>query len=49
MADQLCTPQELATFLDQDLITAKANLAIEVATAVVQSLVGERVVDDYPA
>lgn len=48
MADQLCTPEELATFLDQDLITVKASLAIEVATAVVQSLVGERIVGDYP-
>jgi hypothetical protein len=49
MADQLCTPTDLAGFLDQDVITAKAEIVIEAATAVVQSLVDERIVGAYPA
>lgn len=49
MADQLCTPVDLANFLDEDIDTARAVLVIEAATAVVQSLVGERIVGDRPA
>jgi hypothetical protein len=48
MADQLCTPSDLAGFMEKDLVTASAILAIETATAIVQSLALERIVGDYP-
>lgn len=48
MADQLCTPTDLAALLDKDLYTEQAIVVIEAATAVVQSLVGERIVGAYP-
>lgn len=44
MADQLVTPSELASHMQQDLDTATATLAIEVATGVVQAAVGQRLV-----
>jgi hypothetical protein len=44
MADQLVTPSELASFLQQDLDTASATLAIEMATGKVQGAAGQRLV-----
>lgn len=50
MADQLATPEDLASALQRELDTASAILAIEVATAVIQVACGGRrivrVVDD---
>jgi hypothetical protein len=50
MADQLATPEDLASVLQQDLDRATAELLIECATAVVQSAAGRQrilqVVDD---
>ena len=40
MADQLVTPEDLASFLQQDLDLATATLLIEAATAVVQEAAG---------
>lgn len=40
MADQLATPEDLASFLQQDLDLATATLLIEAATAVVQDAAG---------
>lgn len=40
MADQLATPEDLASFLQQDLDLATATLLIEAATAVVQEAAG---------
>lgn len=45
MADQLVTPSELASFLQQDLDTATATLLIEVATGKIQSACGQRLID----
>lgn len=44
MADQLATPADLASLLQQDVDTATATLLIEVATAVVQGVTGQRIV-----
>jgi hypothetical protein len=44
MADQLVTPSELASFLQQDVDTATANLLINLATAKVQAACGQRLV-----
>lgn len=44
MADQLVTPEELASFLQQDLDTATATLLIEMATGKVQAACGQRLV-----
>lgn len=44
MADQLATPSDLASFLQQDLDTATATLLVEAATAVVQAVTGQRIV-----
>ena len=44
MADQLVTPSELASFLQQDLDTATATLLIELAAGKVQAAVGQRLV-----
>lgn len=44
MADQLVTPTELASFMQQDLDTASATLVIELATAKVQNAAGQRIV-----
>lgn len=44
MADQLATPADLASLLQQDVDTATATLLIEVGTAVVQATVGQRLV-----
>jgi hypothetical protein len=44
MADQLVTPEELASFLQQDLDTATATLLIELATGKVQAAAGQRLV-----
>jgi hypothetical protein len=50
VADQLCTPSDLASLLQQDLDASTALLLVECATAVVQSAAGGqrivRVVDD---
>lgn len=50
MADQLCTPEDLASALQSDLDLATATLWIEAATAVVQQAAGNqrivRVTDD---
>jgi hypothetical protein len=40
MADQLATPEDLASFLQQDLDLSTATLLVEVATAVVQQAAG---------
>jgi len=40
MADQLATPESLASLLQQDLDASTANLVIEAATAAVQAAVG---------
>ena len=45
MADQLASPSDLASLLQQDLDAATATLVLEAATAVVQSLVGQRIVE----
>lgn len=45
MADQLATPEDLASFLQQDLDLATATLLIEAATAVVQAASGQRIVE----
>jgi hypothetical protein len=44
MADQLATPEDLASLLQRDLDTASAVLALEVSTAVVQAAAGQRIV-----
>jgi hypothetical protein len=44
MADQLATPEDLASLLQQDLDAATADLLIECATSVVQALVGQRLI-----
>jgi hypothetical protein len=44
MADQLVTPSELASFLQQDLDTATATLLINLATAKVQAACGQRLI-----
>lgn len=50
MADQLCTPADLASLLQQDLDASTATLLVECATAVVQEAAGlqriVQVVDD---
>ncbi len=43
MADQLATPEDLAALVQADVDTASATLAIEVGTAVVQAVVGHRI------
>ena len=46
MADQLATPADLASLLQQDLDASTANLLIECATAVVQDVAGgQRIVE----
>lgn len=44
MADMLVTVPELASVMQQDLDTATATLAIELATGAVQSAAGQRIV-----
>jgi|SRR5690349_23070007 len=44
MADQLATPSDLASLLQQDVDTATATLLIEASTAVVQAVTGQRIV-----
>jgi hypothetical protein len=44
MADQLATPSDLASALQQDVDTSTATLLIECATAVVQEAAGQRIV-----
>lgn len=44
MADMLVTVPELASLLQQDVDTATATLAIEIATGAVQSVAGQRIV-----
>jgi hypothetical protein len=44
MADQLATPSDLASALQSDLDASTANLLLECATAVVQAIVGQRIV-----
>ncbi len=43
MADMFATAEDLASYLQKDLDTASATLAIEVATAVIQAAVGQRI------
>ncbi len=44
MADQLATPQDLASLLQKDLDAATATLLVEISTAAVQATVGQRLV-----
>lgn len=44
MADQLCTPADLASAIQQDLDASTATLWVEVGTAVVQEAAGQRIV-----
>lgn len=44
MADMLATPADLASLLQRDVDTATATLLIEAATAVVQGVTGQRLV-----
>lgn len=44
MADQLATPSDLASLLQQDVDTATATLLIETATGIVQTVAGQRIV-----
>lgn len=44
MADQLATPADLASLLQEGVDTATATLLIEAATAVVQGVTGQRIV-----
>lgn len=44
MADMLVTVPELASVMQQDLDTATATLAVEIATGAVQSAAGQRIV-----
>lgn len=44
MADQLAEPEDLASLLESDLDTYKATMMIECATAVVQAITGQRIV-----
>lgn len=46
MADQLCTPADLASALQSDLDTATATLWIEIGTAIVQAAAdGQRIIE----
>lgn len=46
MADQIATPEDLASFLQQDLDRSTATLLLEVSTAVVQqAAAGQRIVE----
>lgn len=45
MADMLVTASELASLLQQDVDTATATLAIEIATGAVQGAAGQRIVE----
>ena len=45
MADQLATPEDLAARLQSDLDLATAEVLIEAATAVVQAVTGQRIVE----
>lgn len=46
MADQLCTPEDLASLLERDDVdTFKAELLVECATAVVQAICGQRIIE----
>jgi hypothetical protein len=44
MADQLATASDLASALQQDVDTATATLLVECATAVIQAITGQRIV-----
>jgi hypothetical protein len=44
MADQLATPADLASLLQSDLDASTATLLVECATAVVQAITGQRIV-----
>lgn len=44
MADQLATPSDLASWLQQDLDASTAGLLLECATGVIQATVGQRIV-----
>jgi hypothetical protein len=45
MADQLATPEDLASLLEQDLELYRATMLIECATSVVQETAGQRIVE----
>jgi hypothetical protein len=44
VADSLATPSDLASFLQKDVDTASATLALEMATGLVQAAAGQRIV-----
>lgn len=44
MADMLASPEDLAAFLQKDLDTASATLAIEAATGLIQAAAGQRII-----
>jgi hypothetical protein len=44
VADQLVTPSELASFLQQDVDTATATLLIEMSTGKIQAACGQRLI-----
>jgi len=44
MGDMLVTPEELASYLQQDVDTATATLAIEISTGVVQAAISQRLI-----
>lgn len=44
MADMLATDEDLASLLQKDIDTASAVLALEIGTAVVQAVAGQRIV-----
>lgn len=46
MADMLATAEDLATLLQQDVDTASASMAIELATGVIQDAAGWRLVEE---
>ena len=41
VADQLCEPEDLASLLEMDLDSYKANMLVECATAVVQAVLAD--------
>jgi hypothetical protein len=44
MADKFAEPEDLASLLQQDLDASTANLVLEMATAIIQAEVGQRIV-----
>jgi hypothetical protein len=46
MADMLATPEDLATHMQQDVDTASATLALELATGAIQDALGWRILQE---